>query len=134
MQGGGDFKTTHDVKSKNGALAEYWAYINGWIALAAQKMGVFDIAYPTYQYLASFYHQKNGDFTTQYPYGESDNIVDAFTTAQLGLITFYFGKIEKAKRAGKLLQKIFSIQPELRSGLFLRMLDSGKLVTDFSQY
>ena len=57
MQSNGDFMTFAGIKSANGTLAEYRAYTNGWIALAAQKMGSFDVAYPAYRYLSSFCHK-----------------------------------------------------------------------------
>lgn len=133
MQNNGDFKTSVDIKSKNSAFVEYWAYTNGWITLAAQKMGCFDIAYPAYQYLKSFYHKKNGGFTTHSPYVESNNIVDVLTTAHLGLTSLYFGEIEKAKSAGNLLQRFISIQPDLKSCFYLRMNDNNKLITEYSQ-
>jgi Prenyltransferase and squalene oxidase repeat len=133
MQANGDFKTSVDIKSENGAFVEYWAYTNGWIALAAQKMGCFDIAYPAYRYLRSFYHEKNGGFTTRRPYGDSDNIVDVLTTAHLGLAALYFGEIEKAARAGKLLQRFIDMQPDLRSGFYLRMNDQGEIINDYPQ-
>ena len=131
MQSNGDFMTFAGIKSANGTLAEYRAYTNGWIALAAQKMGSFDIAYPAYSYLKSFRHPKNGGFTTQTPYGESENIVDAFTTAHLGLASLYFGEIEKAENAGRLLQYCFSIQPDLSSGFYLRMDNARRLITEY---
>jgi hypothetical protein len=133
MQANGDFMTSAGIKSANGALAEYRAYTNGWIASAAQKMGSFDVAYPAYRYLSSFCHKKNGGFTTQKPYGESENIVDAFTTAHLGLTSLYFGGLEKAEKAGHLLQKFFSIQPHLGSGFYLRMDDAGRLITEYAK-
>ena len=33
MQPGGDFMTSPDHKSANGAFVEYWAYTNAWIAI-----------------------------------------------------------------------------------------------------
>ena len=133
MQKNGDFKTSEAIKSANGAFVEYWAYTNGWIALAAQKMGCFDIAYPAYRYLQSFYHAKNGGFTTLGPYREANNTVDVLTTAHLGLTALYFGEIEKAIRAGKLLQLCFAVQPDVSSGFYLRMNDTGDLITDYAE-
>src|SRR5512134_2227976 len=46
MQENGDFSMSAAVKSENPAFNEYWAYINGWIVLAAQKMGRFDVSRP----------------------------------------------------------------------------------------
>ena len=43
MRSNGDFVTAGDIKSENKAFGEYWAYINGWLALTAQKLGRFDV-------------------------------------------------------------------------------------------
>jgi hypothetical protein len=131
MRKSGDFMTTNGRKSENGALEEYWAYMNGWIALAAQKMGCFDVAYPAFRFLGSFYHADIGGFTTLGPYGESENIVDVLTTAHLGLTSLYFGDIGKAERAGHLLHQFIALQPDFRSAFLLRMSDSGKLITAY---
>ena len=133
MQENGDFMTSPDRKSDNGAFVEYWAYTNCWITLAAQKMGCFEVAYPAYRYLQSYYHEKSGGFTTLHPCSKSNNIIDVLTTAHLGLAALYFGEIEKAIGAGKLLQRFVAIQPDLSSGFYLRMNDSGELITDYGQ-
>lgn len=129
----GDFSTQGDRKSENAALSQYWSYINGWIAIASQKMGRFDIAYRAEQYLQLFYHPEQGGFTTAQPYGKGDNVVDVLTTAHLGLLNLYFGKLEKAKQAGNLLQKFISIQPDINEGFYLRLDGNGELVTEFPQ-
>lgn len=67
MRNNGDFVTADDIKSENNVFGEYWAYINGWLALTAQKLGRFDVGYPAYQYLTSFYHPTQGGFTTHKP-------------------------------------------------------------------
>jgi hypothetical protein len=41
-----DFVTAPRHKSDNAAFNEYWAYPNGWLAMGAQRMGRFDIAFP----------------------------------------------------------------------------------------
>lgn len=133
MQGNGDFITADDIKSENKAFGEYWAYINGWLALTAQKLGRFDVAYPAYQYLTSFYHPKHGGFTTNKPYGQAHNVVDVLSTAHLGLTSLYFGNLEKAKSAGELLQRFVSMQPDIEQGFYLRLNDVGKIITDFPQ-
>jgi hypothetical protein len=133
MQDNGDFVTAEDIKSENEAFGEYWAYINGWLALTAQKLGRFDIAYPAYQYLTSFYHPKHGGFTTNKPYGQADNVVDLLSTAHLGLTALYFGDLEKANSAGELLQRFVSMQPDIKQGFYLRLNDAGKIITDFPQ-
>lgn len=132
MRDNSDFTTAGDLKSENGAFVEYWAYMNGWIALTSQKMGRFDVAYPAYQYIKSFYHPKHGGFITNNP-GQANNVVDVFTTAHLGLTALYFGELDKAISAGKLLQRFLELQPEKKSGFYLRLTNDGKLITDFPE-
>jgi len=132
-QKNGDFTTSRELKSENGNFIEYWAYINGWIALTAQKMGRFDVAYPAYDYLQSFYHPKHGGFTTRNPYGQSDNTIDVLTTAHLGLVALYLGDLQKAKTAGHLIQTFLSLQPNKQEGFYLRLRDDGELITDFAE-
>lgn len=131
MRKNGDFTTSSEMKSENGAFVEYWAYMNAWITLAAQKMGRFDIAYPAHRYLKSFYHPKPGGFTTNQPYGQANNVVDIFSTAHLGLTSLYFGDLEVARAAGNLLQSSWSLQPHKKSECYLRLTPEGKLITDF---
>ncbi len=133
LQADGDFKTSSELKSENDAFVEYWAYTNAWIAIAAQKMGRFDVAYPAYQYLRSFFHQKNGGFTTQKPYGQSNNVIDVLTTAHLGLAALYFGEIERAVSAGNILKTVILMQPELESGFYLRLNDDGELIIHYDK-
>lgn len=133
MRENGDFTTSRAMKSENGALVEYWAYMNGWLALTAQKMGRFEVAYPAYDYLQTFSHPENGGFTTQKPYGQNDNTVDVFTTAHLGLAALYFGDLQKAIAAGHLIQKFLTLQPNIQTGFYLRLNNEGKLLSDFPQ-
>ena len=127
----GDFITSKDGKSDNLAFVEYWAYMNGWIALTAQKMGRFDVAYPAYDYLQTFFHPKLEGFTTRNPYGQTDNTVDVLTTAHLGLVALYCGNQKKAKAAGQLIQTILSLQPNSKKGFFLRLNNEGNLITEY---
>ncbi len=132
MRENGDFTSQDDAKTENSALAEYWAYMNGWIAIAAQKIGDFDVAYPAYHYLLSFSHPTLGGFTTNKPYGQGDSAVDVLTAAHLGLMALYFGNLEKAKASG-LLDRFIAAQPDLGSAFYLRMNERGELVTDLTQ-
>ena len=129
----GDFTTQENLKSENSAFVEYWTYMNAWIAIAAQKMGRFDVAYPAYHYLNSFSHPELGGFTTNKPYQKCGNVVDILTTSHLGLTTLYFGDLERSKSAGNLLQKFINIQPNLQSGFYLRINDDGKLLREFPE-
>jgi hypothetical protein len=125
-----DFTTSAGHKSDNAAFTEYWAYPNGWLAIAAQRMGRFDIAYPAFEYLRSYHHPGQDGFLTSGPAGSGDGGTDALTTAHLGLVCLYFGDLERAQGAGRWLARLLAIQPDLRTGLFLRLDRSGHLVRD----
>ena len=129
----GDFTTSPDVKSVNENFIEYRAYMNGWIALSAQKMGRFDVAYPAYDYLQSFYHSQNGGFTTHKPYGQGEDTIDVLTTAHLGLVALYLGDLKKAKSAGHVIQTFLYLQPNAKKGFYLRIGDNGELITTFPE-
>ena len=132
-QENGDFATSKDRKSDNLAFVEYWAYMNGWIALTAQKMGRFDVAFPAYDYLQTFFHPKLGGFTTRKPYEQNDNTVDILTTAHLGLVALYMGNQKEAQAAGQLIQTIFSYQPNTKNGFLLRLNDEGNFITEYPE-
>jgi hypothetical protein len=128
----GDFTTTNELKSENAAFTEYWAYTNAWLAIAAQKMGRFDVAYPAYQYLKTFYHPRYGGFTTHRPYNQSDNILDVLTTAHLGLTALYFGDLEIAQNAGHLLNTCYARQSIKLTQFYLRLDNYNQIIAGFS--
>lgn len=127
----GDFTTGPGFKTADPALAEYCPYMNTWIAMAAQKLGRFDIAQPAYGFVRKFFHEERGGFTIHSPYNQGDNILDVFITSHLGLACLYFGDIERARRAGDFLLSTFEQQPDRGFGLFLRVDNDGNLITDF---
>jgi hypothetical protein len=131
MRKNGDFLTADDMKSADGALSEYRAYINGWIAMAAQRMGRFDVAVPAYRHLQTFAHPVLGGFTTAAPYGEGESGVDVLMTAHLGLASLYGGDLVQGRKAGDLLARFLAVQPDLREGIYLRMGHGGGLVREF---
>ena len=126
-----DFATTAGRKSANAAFDEYWAYPNGWIAMAAQRMGRFDIAYPAFGYLLSFHDPVSGGFFTNRSRGDGDRVTDVFTTAHLGLAFLYLGDVERAIGAGRYVVRLLALQrDELSSGFLLRLDRTGSLVRD----
>jgi len=131
MRDNGDFAKSKQLKTEEPFLAEFANYINGWLALSAQKIGRFEVAVPAFQYLRLFYHPEEGGFITQKPYGEGDDAMDVFSTAHLGLVSLYFGDVNKAKRAGNFLQRCLSMQPDVSAGFYLRIGGDGRYVTTF---
>jgi hypothetical protein len=126
-----DFTTSSGHKSDNEAFTEYWAYPNGWLAIAAARMGRFDIAYPAFDYLRSYHHSGQEGFCTSGPSGSGGGETDVLTTAHLGMVCLSFGDLERAAGAGRWLAHLLSIQPDLGSGLFLRRHRAGHLVEEF---
>jgi hypothetical protein len=132
MRADHDFATLEDHKSDNSAFDEYWAYPNGWLAMAAQRMGRFDVAYPAFEYLRSCHEPARGGFHTGGCSARAhDGVTDVLTTAHLGLVCLYLGDVERAVGAGRWLARLLAMQPDLASGLFLRLDRSGDLVRDF---
>lgn len=131
LQPNGDFLTSPGQKTQNGVLVLYYPYINGWIAMASQKLGRFDVARPAYDFVRTFSHEGNGGCTLSAPYGQGDGVTDAFLTAHLGLLSLYFGDLDRARRAGDFVLRVLDLQPDLGDGLYLRVDGDGKLVTRF---
>ena len=119
-------------KSINGAYNEYWAYVNGWVAVAAQRMGRFDVAFPVFDFMKTFFHPKLGGCTTQKAYDKSGgNICDVLSSAHLGLVALYFGDKDLAFSCGAFVRDIISKQAQ-DGQFFLRVNDDGSLVKEFS--
>jgi hypothetical protein len=55
------------------------------------------------------------------------------TTAHLGLVCLYLGDRRRAEGTGRWLARLLTLQPDSRSGLFLRLDRSGHVVRDIPQ-
>ena len=127
----GDFRVSDDEKTKSAALNLYYGYMNGWVAVAAQRMGRFDISNKAYKFLQRFIHPELGGAVAagEYKPGET-NEVDIFMTSHIGLANLYFGDVKKAIKAGDLVT-MFVKKERKQDQFYLRMDDNWKLVTDF---
>ena len=97
LQDNGDFRTSSETKTCNAALCEYYAYMNGWVVMAAQRLGRFDVAVPGYKYPKTYMCEDQlGGFTTNGPVAGGNGVTDIFSTSHFGLISLYFGG--KSKR------------------------------------
>jgi hypothetical protein len=128
MQENGDFFTSHDYKSENPLLNEFWCYTNGWIAQAAQKLGRFDISYPAWRYLRNYYNPDIGGWKTR-RIPSSENPLDLLSTAHLGFTSLYFADLDNALKAGQLLQNVL-LKQQTESKLHLRLTPTGRLIKD----
>lgn len=127
----GDFVTRPGVKSDNAAFQEYWAYPNGWIVLAAQKLGRFDVSWPGYRFLEGFHSPALDGFVTHDPRGSNTAVTDVLTNAHLGLAALYLGDPERARSAGRMLARCAERQPDPGAAFYLRLDASGMPVTTF---
>jgi hypothetical protein len=130
MRPDGDLTTTGERKSENAAFQEYWAYPNGWIALGSLRLGRVDVAYPAFDYLRA-HDAACGGFFTHRRTADADDVVDALTTAHLGLLGLSFGDVRRAERAGGYLARLLAAQPDLDHGLHLRTDSDGRVVDEF---
>jgi hypothetical protein len=130
MREDGDFTSAGDRKSANGAFQEYWAYPNGWIALGSLRLGRADVAYPAIDYLRA-HGASCGGWYTHRRTADGDDVVDALTTAHLGLLALSIGDVRRAERAGEYLARLLDAQPDLDRGLYLRTDSGGRIVDEF---
>lgn len=111
---------TFDIKkTENPLMAKFWGYVLGWIAIAAQKLGRFDISYPLQDYLLAFQSQDHGGFATSGPWGITDDAMDIITSAQLGRLSLYFGLKNEALKTGDFLGWNINNQTDLENSLYL---------------
>ena len=126
-------ETGTTFKSEDPPLAEYYPYMNAWIAIGAQKLGRFDVVRRVYPFVRSFFHELHGGFIIHAPAGQGDDVTGAFITSHLGLAALYCGEPERARRAGDYLLRLLDLQPDLDHGLYLRRDAGGDLITDFPE-
>ena len=131
MNGAGDFVTGPGMKSGNAAFQEYWAYPNGWLVIAAQKLGRFDVSLPGYRYLERFHSAEQDAFLIRLPETDGEVVSDVLTNAHLGLCALYLGDLEKALSAGRMLLRCAECQPDPDAAFHLRLDGRGNPVTEF---
>jgi hypothetical protein len=131
MRADGDFVTRPGTKSENAAFQEYWSYPNGWLVIAAQKLGRFDVSLPGARYLASFHSASRDAFVTHDPRTAGASVSDVFTNAHLGLAALYLGDLEKARSAGRMLARSAERQPDPAAAFYLRLDGEGVPIAEF---
>ena len=129
----GNLKTTREVKTADPVLAQYEPYMNAWVVMGAQKLGRFDVAQPTWDFVDDFFHPTWGGFTMHAPYGRGDDVTEAIVTALLGLSSLYVGDLDRARKAGSFLLRLIDLQPDLEYGFYLRLDEKRDLITEFAE-
>jgi hypothetical protein len=120
----GDFATQETMKSANPLFTDLPAYPNGWIAMAAHRLGRFGTAARARAHLAG-HGTDGGGFRTS----PSKN-TDALTTAHLGLMSLQLGDAERAVAAARHLAHVLDVQPDLGHGFYSRLDGDGRPVTE----
>ncbi|NVB36484.1 hypothetical protein G6O69_01480 [Pseudenhygromyxa sp. WMMC2535] len=134
QQRDGSFRGEDGHQTKDTVLPQYAGYIDGWLAIAAQRMGRFDIARPAWAHLRRFAHPREGGFCMAGPArGDGSDVIELLTTAHLGLTALYCGELPLALSAGQCLRTFWERQPAADERLYLRMDDHGDLITDFPE-
>ena len=131
MDADGDFLTRPGLKSENAAFQEYWAYPNGWLVIAAQKAGRFDVSRPGGRYLERFHSAAHDGFVTRNPRAADGAVLDVLTNAHLGLVALYLGDLEPARSAARFLARCAERQPNIARDFYLHLDESGNPVTKF---
>ncbi|XP_071092153.1 uncharacterized protein [Haliotis cracherodii] len=142
LQQNGDFlsfpeKTGWERKTSDWHVTYNWPYVNAWICMAAQKAGRFDISFPSFNYLKTFWNPNLGAFNWCEPYDAAkegrgvDQSSCIFLNSHLGFTCLYFGDLDKARSTGDAIIKAFDGQPNLDEGLYMKISgDKGEVVTE----
>lgn len=125
--------TFTNKKTNNPLMAKFWGYVLGWVAIASQKLGRFDISYPAYDYLTQFQSKDHGGFATSSPWGTDIDEMDIITSAQLGRLALYCGHTKQAIQAGDFLDWNINHQPKMNESMFLFANNERQCVQTFPQ-
>lgn len=127
----GDFKTHENLKSIHPAYIEYWSYMNGWIARAANYLGMVEMSEMANDYLQQYYLGENAGFSTN-QITQHPKMSDVLTVAHHGLVNLEMNNMKIATSAGNYLLQAMDKQIDLKHGFYLRLDKNGNLITDFS--
>jgi hypothetical protein len=133
LRSDGDFRTSNRVKTIDPVLALYPGYINGWITMAAHKLGRFDLSFPAWDYLRGFWNADLGGFAIDRTENGANGNVEVLMCAHLGLDALYLGDLELARGSGRALRQFMRLQPSPDTRFFLRMAGAGLLEIDFPE-
>lgn len=128
LQPDGDFAAGRSVDPE---VATHPARAGAWIAMAAQRLGRFEVSEPAWSHLKRFLHPELGGGCLEGPYApDAVRHVEISTTALLGLCALYFADGEVVHRAEQTLVRFLDHQPDLPRRLLIRMDAGGQLAGD----
>jgi hypothetical protein len=122
------------LPERDAAPASYPGYAGGWIAMAAQRLGRFEVSEPAWGHFRRHFHPELGGCCLEGPYEEgAEHHIDMLMTAHLGLCALFFGDGEIAQRSEQMLVRFLDQQPEPGARLLLRMDGRGELVRELDR-
>jgi len=127
----GELRTSDAIKTADPVLALYPGYIDGWIAMAAHRIGRFDLSFPVWRRLRGFWSTALDGFTVEPDSEPAFAALEVLTCAHLGLAALYLGELDLARGAGRALKRFLDLQPSPETRFYLRISGDGILQTDF---
>jgi len=133
LRSDGDFRTAEDFKGirafPSGPRNRY-LYSNGWILVAMQRMGAYDIVRKGLQFVLQFQDENQGGFYSSFnPKSKTivQELMDSSSTSSAGLALLACGRMCEARRAGDFLVRLFDLQPQPEKYFFCSMRPDGTL-------
>ena len=110
---------------------DYYTYPNAWICIASHLLSLFDISYPTWNYIGTHQDPETGGYCSRAPYkpGE-DNLQDAISTAWNSVVGLHLGKLRQAQKAAQFLKKLLDIQPNFEEEFYYYWYPNKGLVLE----
>lgn len=102
-----------------------------WLAVAAQKAGLFDLSYKFFANIRNYYCAEQGGFSDSIVKDDTVLDLDLISTIYGGWSCLYFGDLNKATRAGNSIARILSLQTNLDAVFYLKLDLDGHLITTF---
>ncbi len=106
-----------------------YPYPNAWIICGAQKLGRFDLARRSMEFLLQLQHPEIGGFRMQRD--KEDAPQDLLCSSQAGNACLYTGHIAEAKNVGRFLRTMWEAQPHPDRELYFVYKPGDGLRTDF---
>ncbi|MGV7222927.1 MAG: hypothetical protein ACQ9MH_15535 [Nitrospinales bacterium] len=111
----------------------HYPYQNGYLIMAAQRLGRFDISYPAAKFLITQQDSKHfGVYSSRVSLGERGES-DTVSTSISGLSWVFTGNLEPARKAATWLEWMLDSQPDLGKGFYCTLNEQGELITSYPE-
>lgn len=123
---GGAFATDDALVTVDAVHERAPGYLAGWIAVAAQRAGRYDISVPAMDHLRDAFQPGAGATRGD----EGEPVVDLLMTAHLAVVALAVGDIDLANACGEALVWLHAEQPSLETALHLHRSTAGEWRVD----